>query len=364
MSERTHDLTKARHIQALRRAGRLGTDWIMGLASRGAPRWQRLEPLPAAPADRAHAQDPVQDQADESSSAHERSPADTSTDVSTHPSTKGQNPEAWTAERVAHRLGLEPHPEDPQRFGRRGAWLSMSFEADALDASDVEARELLWSELLALRLALDTQASGYDPSQERAQAPAQIWRKEDVPELHGERRPWLVPTQSALRLAELLEQPLLEQPWVDSSLTTIYVLERGLHQHVLTLAQAQATGLDQARLRADARQGLFYDSYKTRAQHRRDWWGRTRIYSTVEGLGCSRAQLLPDFDYDAAQDRGLALLPDRDTLIVVQPEPEPAARQAALEALLALGRSVREDSALPLPLVVYALSTEAISRLA
>lgn len=273
----------------------------------------------------------------------------------------------WTLERLASKLGLDPADEtlatEPGlSWARSGHHLSLPQETLALDLESPEARQQAWAELLGLRLALDTAHAPYE--REREEAPAQVWRKEDVPELHGQRRPWLVPAQTIRTLEAHLGQAMLKSPWHDDALGVIYVMELGHQLHVLSEDQAHATNLGLDRIRRDARQGLFYDSYKVRpVTQERSQEGRLRIYKTVEGLGCSRLLLLPDFDYDAAMEHGMAMIPDRDTMIIAQPASgaDDQARDKLKQQLMARAQALRALSALPLPPTLYMLTPAAIT---
>lgn len=277
-------------------------------------------------------------------------------------------PELWTLTRLASKLGLLALDGDQEQstglsWARGEHSLSLPQATLTLDLETPHEREQAWAELLALRLALDTAHAPYE--REREDVPAQVWRKEDVPELHGQRRPWLVPTQTIKSIESHLGEALLTSPWHDDALGIIYVMELGHQLHALSLAQAEQTGLGLDRIRRDARQGLFYDSYKVRpvAQERSED-GRLRIYQTVEGLGCSRLLLLPDFDYDAAMEHGMAMIPDRDTMIIAQPASgaDKQARGRLEQQLRAHAETIRAASALPLPPTLYMLTPSAITK--
>lgn len=290
-------------------------------------------------------------------------------------STQGLTPPAsappvapWTLERLASKLGLVAAADDGLddapglRWARGEHHLSLPQETLALDLESPDARQQAWAELLGLRLALDSAHAPYE--REREESPAQVWRKEDVPELHGQRRPWLVPAQTIRALEAHLGQAMLKSPWHDNALGVIYVMELGHQLHVLSEAQAHATNLGLDRIRRDARQGLFYDSYKVRpVAQERSQEGRLRIYKTVEGLGCSRLLLLPDFDYDAAMEHGMAMIPDRDTMIIAQPASgaDDQARAELEQQLIARAQALRASSALPLPPTLYQLTPAALT---
>lgn len=76
-----------------------------------------------------------------------------------------------------------------------------------------------------------------------------------------------------------------------------------------------------ARAIEDARRALFYRAYQLRPERTEVVGaGRLSVFRTTGGLASSVATLLPDFDYDAARDRGVLAVTDYDTLLVWRPQ--------------------------------------------
>lgn len=181
-----------------------------------------------------------------------------------------------------------------------------------------------WTEdLLAARYILDHRLAAWRPELERPAINARpAYQKKDVPSSYGERLPMLVPTKTRRMLSKYMrthhEMHLMHRPLTEE-LDVIFALEVGKYQHLMSEEDAALCQLSREQVMADARYMLFYQSYKIKPSREEMSFGKVRHYITREGLGASRAILLPDFDIDAARERGFAMVLSRDYLLVVEP---------------------------------------------
>lgn len=251
---------------------------------------------------------------------------------------------------VAHQFGLEGHVPGGEKeltLARHG--LSVRLPASLLahlDATTVVGRHLTWSVLLGVRLGLDHHLCGYHPSMERADAQA----------IYGERLPRLVPPATIAWFGAIAGAPALRRDWLVDELKLVYVLGIGKYLHTLTLPEMATLPLSAEKTCADARHALFYDAYKLKpAQKLAVDGGEIRVFRTTEGLGATRALLLPDFDYDAAREAGSFALPCRDTLLIGRPRACDQADEVLAEVARLSARMLQE-AALPLSEAVFQLS--------
>ncbi|MEM1347728.1 MAG: metallophosphoesterase, partial [Myxococcota bacterium] len=214
-----------------------------------------------------------------------------------------QRPAAFDWAGLAKRAGLTLRGGHMERHGER---VPHQLEG-TLALDDVASRERAMAWLWGTRLGVDTMLAGWQPGLEREQAPEKIFQKQDVPSVHGERLPWLVDARVLEWFEAHTGRRAVRKPWVEPSLVVVYVLEVGTHKHVLSEGDLERTGLTLEQVHEGAMSALFYQSYKVKGtQVERSKAGRIRAVRTVEGLGSSRLQLMPDFDLDVARARGLA----------------------------------------------------------
>lgn len=194
----------------------------------------------------------------------------------------------------------------------------------------------------------------WSPDVERAQAPERVRQKQEVPSPDGDRFPWVVPRAVVEKWEARTQKRALWHELPGTSLRVIYVLELGLHKHVLSKEQAEQL---EGAVHEDARRALFYQSYKVRPAKTREVEGaRLRLTRSREGLGAARALLMPDYDYDAARKAGYGVVASRDDLLVVEPASDSAsARAQALTALNAWADEVREAALFPIHAKAFAL---------
>ncbi|MFP4597356.1 MAG: hypothetical protein ACOC9J_01915 [Persicimonas sp.] len=189
-----------------------------------------------------------------------------------------------------------------------------------LDASTPAARHRAYGVLFGCRLAVDRRLCDFDLRQERPEKPGRVFHAHEVPSVYGERLPRLVPILAVKWLEALSGCRVFTTPWHVDGLVFVYLLETGKYLHTLCEEDFDELDLTREKLVRDARHALFYDAYKLKPrQKERTEAGLVRIFRTSEGLGASRAMLLPDFDYDAAREHGCFSTPSRDTMIIGRP---------------------------------------------
>lgn len=273
----------------------------------------------------------------------------------------------WTWEALAQPLGLSLGWEDDAAVITRGdrsvALARAALEALALD--DAPERAAAYAMLLGVRLGLDTAQAAWSPAIERPEAPAEVWRKEDIPPEHGARTLRLIPALSVAWCAALLpEREVVARPWIDPARAEVPVLEIGRGLHVMTRDALAALPFDEATLYEDARRALFYESYRLAPREvQRVASGRLRASRTTEGLAASRGALMPELDWDAARAAGAFAMPARDVLLVVEPTDATHA-EAALDLLMAEAQAAQEAARFPARANALRLAGEATPTLA
>ena len=245
-------------------------------------------------------------------------------------------------------LALTVHPS---RIVAQRNELQVEFdEAHGSGDADERARWSAW--LLGARLGIDRRTSSYDWSNERPQRPAQ--NVSERASAYGARLQRLVPV-AALHVAESVSGTRLTHvTWGDTAFVSVFLREYQKVWHTFAESDFEAVDFDRQNLEDFSRLALFYESYKPRPSEERYDWGRLRHYSSIEGLTASRALLLPDFDYDAAQNDGYFSVPSRDDLIVVEPA-TPDGRSASHAALVERASMVYQLALLPFSPRVYGL---------
>lgn len=223
---------------------------------------------------------------------------------------------------LADRLALELRAQDGRlHISRHGYEVVLPEQLSGrLDASTPAARHQAYGVLFGCRLAIDRRLCDFDLRQERPEKPRQVFHAHEVPSVYGERLPRLVPILAAKWLEALSGCRVFTTPWHVDGLAFVYLLETGKYLHTLCEEDLDKMDLTREKLVRDARHALFYNAYKLKPREKeRTDAGLVRIFRTSEGLGASRAMLLPDFDYDAAREHGCFSTPSRDTMIIGRP---------------------------------------------
>jgi hypothetical protein len=247
------------------------------------------------------------------------------------------------------------------RFGRHGYEVLVPEPiGDHLVPESALGRHLLYGILWGIRLAIDRANSDYEPAHERPERPERVFLPHEIPSVYGERLPRVATALTLAWFTQLsAEQPVKTGGLVDG-LDFVYILETGMHLHVLCDSDLGALELSRERLVRDARHALFYNSYKLKPQtETREDWGRVRVFRSSEGLGAGRAMLLPDFDYDAARTGGCVSTPSRDVMVIGRPA-SPDQADEVYERVAQTTRELLDREAFPLSSFVHRLSTDAI----
>ena len=275
------------------------------------------------------------------------------------------DPSYFSAGRMARVMGMKLDAK-ARRLTRAQSSLELRPETMQLDVSVVEERAAFFEMLLAARFALDHRQAAWAPELERPQA-SKARQKKEIPSAYGERLPrlvssatrdalqrWLGQEEESEEEGELLCEPFLPGFWI------VFTLEVGRHHHVMTLHDAALAELSREAIVKDARYTLFYQAYKIKPEPRRLDFGLARRYVTSEGLGATRAWMLPDFDFDASSRDGFASIISRDELLVVEPE-SPSLREAARRWCQEQSESSRARSRYPIIAPLMALSEQGIA---
>lgn len=242
---------------------------------------------------------------------------------------------------IARRFGLRAAVDgDVTTVSRHGA--GVRFYA-ALLTHDAAARNAAFCACLGVRLGLDLMESTRAGGAERS-----------IAELDWVQR--LLP-RAVIRVAERVAgASLFERRWLDGvPFNIVHLREAG---KLLLPMCADDAPRDDVCL-TNTRRALFYDAYQLRPVDRQPWGGgELRTFRTTAGLGSSIATLFPDFDLDAATDRGLLAPIGYDTLLLWVPQPTDAPRSnAAIRH--AIRQAVRNES-LPFSQRVYPLRNDRI----
>jgi hypothetical protein len=263
---------------------------------------------------------------------------------------------------LASVLSLESKERDGGlELSRHGYAVSLPASVvDALDARTPVGRHLAYGVLFGIRLAIDRRATDFDVAKERPEKPARVFHHHEIPSVYGDRLPRIVPTLVLRWFAALTGLEPVTTDWHIDGLVFVYILETGKHLHVLTESDMARLQMTRDRLISDARHALFYDAYKLKPRHKeRTDEGRVRTFRTVEGLGASRAMLLPDFDYDAARENGCFSIPSRDTMVIGRPEDKEFS-EVIFERVSEVTVELVEAEAFPLCSMVYRMTANEV----
>ncbi len=246
-----------------------------------------------------------------------------------------------TLEAAAHTLGLELSINTHITLTRHGRTIAITLPdltgAGQPDASPAHAPDSLHQRFLTsailtgIRLGLDQLEINHQQNLQKSapQRPSgplraggpqpKVVRYHEVASIYGDRLLRLFPSLSLDWCEAITHQKLYRLPWLQPGLEITFTEESGRTLDLLTHAQA-ATNPDPEKLLRDARAALFYDSYRVRPSQNLTFpSGTIRIIRTTEGLGASRALILPEYDWNASQDHGFLAIPDRDTLLIAHP---------------------------------------------
>lgn len=248
---------------------------------------------------------------------------------------------------IARRLGLDLSLDTSNGALRlKRHTLTVELHADLLehlDPATLPGRHLLWTLLLGVRLGLDHRLCAFDPAAERVGASA----------LYGERFPQLLSPLSVAWFEALSGARALSERWLIDDLQRVYIRAIGKYLHVLSAENLIELSISAQKLAKDAHHALFYGAYRLRPAEKHSFeGGELRVFRTTEGLGASRAQLLPDFDYDAAREAGSFSIPCRDAMIIARPAACEYA-DLAREALIKLSRSMLLEADFPLSARIF-----------
>jgi len=212
-------------------------------------------------------------------------------------------------------------------------------------APDVIEEALWYHRLLGVRYGLDRRTDSFDYAIERPTGDERPRNTYERRSLYGERLQRIVSRLSIAWAETVCGESLFVTPWAFDDLAIVYVYEVDRIWHVWGSEDFEHVDFDAENLEEFGRLALFYESYKPRPKEERFDWGRIRTYRSNEGLTASRALLLPDFDYDAAQADGYFALPSRDCMLTV--EPRKGERARGLEVLQERAREEFEAALLP-----------------
>jgi hypothetical protein len=233
---------------------------------------------------------------------------------------------------------------------------------DALDAHTPVGRHLAFGVLFGVRLAIDRSAAGFDLARERPQKPAKVFHHHEIPSVYGERLPRLVPALVLQWFEALTGLAPVTSSWHIDGLHFVYILETGKYLHLLAESDVERLDMTRNRIISDARHALFYDAYKLKPRHKEQTaQGRVRTFRTSEGLGASRAMLLPDFDYDAARESGCFSIPSRDTMVIGRPV-DTEFSEVIFERVSKVTAELVESEAFPLCSMVYTMSANEVGE--
>ncbi len=252
--------------------------------------------------------------------------------------------------------------DDGLRLSRQGYAVTVPADVvGAMDAATPLGRHLAYGVLFGVRLAIDRRACDFDVAHERKKKPAKVFIHTQIPSPYGERLPRLVTTLTLAWYAALSGEEAVTTDWIIDGLRFVYILETGKYLHVLSESDLANMELSRERLVSDARHALFYDSYKLKPRETEPVdGGAVRVFRTSEGLTAGRALLLPDFDYDAAQENGCFAVPSRDTMIIGRPDAKSAA-DAVCARVAAFAAQMLETEAFPLSSMICRMTSHDVA---
>ncbi len=247
-------------------------------------------------------------------------------------------------------LSAEAHPETLSV--QRHQW-RLDLDAKAFGALSPGAQAWV---LVGARLGFDFHLKASDNGGERGARHdqpmrfrrARIRRYHEAPSVHGDHLPLLLPRIARRTFESITDAATFSRPWLIDGLDILVINQAGMRIDVLTEEEQNQSDLDAESRWDKVRSALFYQSYKVRPQNvDKLKAGRLRHFHTEEGVGGTRALLLPDFDYDASRDHGYLALPTYDDIIIARPEQRSSAT-SLLEPLEALLQSLVDGALLPM----------------
>jgi hypothetical protein len=262
----------------------------------------------------------------------------------------------FTLQSLAARIGLETETIDYSDAGGELRLLRHRMRVvvpaevrGRLDPTTPPGRRLAWGVFFGIRLALDHVFCEFDPAQERVAHQS----------LYGERLPRLVTRPTLAWFEALTGADALRSDWLLDDLEAVYILETGKCLHTLSMAELERLPMPPEKLLADAQHALFYESYKLKpSEKERSPEGLIRVFCTAEGLGASRALLLPDYDYEAAREGGCFANPSRDAMIIGRPVEPGAAAAAIRERVEALTAEMHRSAEFPLCSTIFEMTPD------
>lgn len=258
---------------------------------------------------------------------------------------------------LAKTYGLQVSTENNRTSLSRGP-VTVVFAERFRDDSPC-ARHRAFCALYGARLGIDRLTCDYQFEDERpsGEGARNVY---EMASIYGERFQQLVPSAALDVASRVANFAVFRREWLSGCTSELaLVREIGRHFHVLGEHDFDHLPYSRENVIEYARYALFYDAYKFRP-HRVDEsdLGRIRWYRTANGQAASRATLLPDFDYDAAQAGGGAVIVDRNEFAIVQPAGDPG---SALSWLRTAARDRVSSALQPFSRRIYRLSTDGVT---
>lgn len=236
--------------------------------------------------------------------------------------------------KITHRLGLNFELDRPgfHFLSRRGLRVRASLP-DSKHAGWEKVHELSWF-LLGIRLGIDYLLPPDKPARTASALGFRrtaVVRYHEAPSIYGDALPFLVPELVIKSFEALTGKKVLSTPWIFEGFHLLLLEEKGLKQLITTRDQGEEKKDEDFE---KARKALFYEAYKLKPSQKIEvpTYGQIRLFQSTEGMMASRATLLPEFDYDTAQDLGYLSIPTRDTFLIAAPE-NPGRSEELREAL-------------------------------
>lgn len=156
---------------------------------------------------------------------------------------------------------------------------------------------------------------------------------------------------AAVSLAEAISgAKVAARPWVNPRFVVVVIHEVGRAQRLRTLTPGWQEAFEAAT------RALFYETYRVRRVRQHALRGGTmHEYGSTGGLGSAVATLFPDFDLDAARERGAFFVADYDRFFVWRPD---GAHSTA--ALREFARDVLRESPLAFSRRIYYLRPDGV----
>lgn len=234
------------------------------------------------------------------------------------------------------------------------------FAESAPDSAHIDAA---WF-LLGLRLGLDkirpeVEAQAKTSPLQFRRTP--VKRYHEAPSFHGEHLPLLVPSMTRRTFEAVSHKRAFHRPGLLENTEVLIVCETGTRLDILTVDEQENSAFSDELRWSNARTALFYNSFKLKPRQTIALpGGSLRIFETTEGLGASRALLLPELDYDAAQDGGFLALPTRDRIIIARPDDKDSASSLLPRLREEIGAAMSQ-SAFPFADAILQLSAVSVA---